>query len=232
MVTGDNKRSALCIGKRLGLEEKQIFAQVTPSGKADVVKDIQTRARSGGSGGGSEKKQVVMFVGDGVNDSPALAQADVGVAIGAGTDIAIETAQVVLMREELTGILTAIDLSRATLRRIRLNYLWACLYNVLAIPIAAGVLFPWLLVPLPPVVAALAMGMSSVSVVLSSAALRNYSPPRFDGFFDFGTAEAVFVGEGDGPKTPSRLNLGTIEMVKGITAGTVKQAKGGNYMKL
>lgn len=182
MVTGDNKRSAVAIGRRLGLEHHQIFSQVTPSGKAGVVKQVQEEVEKEDP----KKKPVVMFVGDGVNDSPALAQADVGVAIGAGTDIAIETAQVVLMREELTDILTAIDLSQKTLGRIYLNYMWACMYNVFSIPIAAGVLYPWLLVPLPPVVAALAMALSSCSVVLSSLALKNYRRPHFDGFFDFG----------------------------------------------
>ena len=184
MVTGDNERSAHTIGKRLGLDRDQIFAQVTPAGKAAVVKQVQEEVCEF-----SGKPRSVMFVGDGVNDAPALAQADIGVAIGAGTDIAIETAQVVLMRDELTDILTSIDLSKKTMHRIHMNYVWACMYNVVAIPVAAGVLYPWLRVPLPPVVAAVAMGLSSISVVLSSLRLKRYRRPNYAGFYDFGFEE-------------------------------------------
>lgn len=143
-----------------------VRAEVMPSGKADVIRSFQ----KGGC--------VVAMVGDGINDSPALAAADVGMAIGAGTDIAIEAADYVLMRSTLEDVITAIDLSRKTFSRIRLNYIFASAYNVVAIPMAAGVLYPWLKIKLPPWVAGACMAMSSVTVVCSSLLLRRYRKPR------------------------------------------------------
>ncbi|GLT75702.1 hypothetical protein SLA2020_474040 [Shorea laevis] len=164
MVTGDNWRTARAVAKEVGIQD--VRAEVMPAGKADVVRSLQ-------KGGG-----LVAMVGDGINDSPALAAADVGMAIGAGTDIAIEAADYVLMRNNLEDVITAIDLSRKTFSRIRLNYVFAMGYNVVAIPIAAGVLFPSLGIKLPPWAAGACMALSSVTVVCSSLLLRRYKKPR------------------------------------------------------
>ncbi|KAK6150231.1 hypothetical protein DH2020_017756 [Rehmannia glutinosa] len=164
MVTGDNWRTARAVAKEVGITD--VRAEVMPSGKADVVRSFQ----KGGN--------IVAMVGDGINDSPALAAADVGMAIGAGTDIAIEAADYVLMRSSLEDVITAIDLSRKTFARIRLNYIFASAYNIVAIPVAAGIFFPWLKIKLPPWVAGACMALSSVTVVCSSLLLRRYRKPR------------------------------------------------------
>jgi heavy metal translocating P-type ATPase len=195
MVTGDNRHAANFIGEQLGLPPSRIVSQVSPDDKAKVVAKLQRRGNYEANPDDLEKPEsqglgealpVVMFVGDGVNDSPALAQAQVGVAIGSGTDIAVETASVVLMRPELTDVVTAIDLSRKTLQRIHWNFRWAMVYNILAIPAAAGVFFPLTHTTVPPVLAAFAMGFSSVSVVLSSLWLKRYHRPQLSGFFSSG----------------------------------------------
>ncbi|KAL5578253.1 hypothetical protein UlMin_019952 [Ulmus minor] len=164
MVTGDNWRTARAVGKEVGIQD--VRAEVMPAGKADVIRSLQKNGCT------------VAMVGDGINDSPALAASDVGMAIGAGTDIAIEAADYVLMRNNLEDVITAIDLSRKTFARIRLNYIFAMAYNVVAIPIAAGVFFPSLGVQLPPWAAGACMALSSVSVVCSSLLLRRYKKPR------------------------------------------------------
>ncbi|KAL6561848.1 serine/threonine protein kinase Ran1 [Orobanche gracilis] len=164
MVTGDNWRTARAVAKEVGITD--VRAEVMPSGKADVVRSFQKCGN------------VVAMVGDGINDSPALAAADVGMAIGAGTDIAIEAADYVLMRSNLEDVITAIDLSKKALARIRLNYLFATAYNVIAIPVAAGILFPWLKIKLPPWAAGACMALSSLTVVCSSLLLRRYRKPR------------------------------------------------------
>ncbi|CAN1327779.1 Copper-transporting ATPase RAN1, partial [Linum perenne] len=164
MVTGDNWRTARAVAKEVGI--KDVRAEVMPAGKADVVRSFQ------------KDGSLVAMVGDGINDSPALAASDVGMAIGAGTDIAIEAADYVLMRNNLEDVITAIDLSRKTFARIRLNYMFAMVYNVVAIPIAAGVFFPYMRMELPPWAAGACMALSSVSVVCSSLLLRRYKKPR------------------------------------------------------
>ncbi|XP_068639582.1 copper-transporting ATPase HMA5-like [Aristolochia californica] len=160
MVTGDNWGTANAIAKEVGIET--VVAEAKPEDKAEKVKELQMSGLT------------VAMVGDGINDSPALVAADVGMAIGAGTDIAIEAADIVLMKSNLEDVITAIDLSRKTFDRIRLNYVWALGYNCLGIPIAAGVLFPSTGFRLPPWVAGAAMAASSVSVVCCSLLLKYY----------------------------------------------------------
>jgi Cu+-exporting ATPase len=162
VVTGDNARTAKAIARAVGIDA--VMAEVLPEQKAEEVKRLQSEDRR------------VAFVGDGINDAPALAQADVGVAIGTGTDIAIETGDVILMSGDLRGIVNAIGLSRRTLRTIRNNFIWAYAYNVALIPVAAGVLFPLLHVLLSPMLAAAAMSVSSVFVVTNSLRLRRFQP--------------------------------------------------------
>ncbi|KAK7358629.1 hypothetical protein VNO77_00567 [Canavalia gladiata] len=164
MVTGDNWGTANSIAKEVGIET--VIAEAKPEQKAERVKDLQASGYR------------VAMVGDGINDSPALVAADVGMAIGAGTDIAIEAADIVLMKSNLEDVIIAIDLSRKTFYRIRLNYMWALGYNLLGIPIAAGVLFPSTRFRLPPWVAGAAMAASSVSVVLCSLLLKYYKRPK------------------------------------------------------
>ncbi len=163
MVTGDDTRTARAIAARLGIDE--VLAEVLPDGKADAVRGLQADGRR------------VAFVGDGINDAPALAQADVGLAIGTGTDVAIESADVVLMSGDLRNVPNAIALSKATLRNIRQNLFWAFGYNTLLIPVAAGVLYPAFGILLSPIVAAAAMGLSSVFVLTNALRLRRFRPP-------------------------------------------------------
>jgi len=162
MITGDNWRTAKVIAREIGVEN--VLAEVLPQDKAEQVKKLQ------------EAKEVVAFVGDGINDAPALAQADVGIAIGGGTDVAIESAQIILMRDELTDVVSAVRLSKKVMSRIRQNLFWAFAYNSALIPVAAGALYPSFGITLKPELAGLAMAMSSVTVVTFSLMLKRYKP--------------------------------------------------------
>jgi Cu+-exporting ATPase len=162
MITGDNRGTADAIARRLGIDE--VVAEVLPEGKVDAVKALGQRGS-------------VAFVGDGINDAPALAQADVGIAIGTGTDVAIEAADVVLMSGDLRGVPNALALSRATIRNIKENLFWAFAYNTALIPVAAGLLWPAFGILLSPVFAAAAMGLSSVFVLANALRLKRFRPP-------------------------------------------------------
>ncbi|MFN3361550.1 MAG: heavy metal translocating P-type ATPase, partial [Pseudanabaenaceae cyanobacterium] len=160
VISGDRQETAQAIGRELGIPRQQVMGDVKPAAKAEAIKTLQKRGYK------------VAMVGDGINDAPALATADVGIAIGSGTDVAMETADIVLLPDNLNVLTTAIELSRATFAKIRQNLFWAFFYNCLGIPVAAGVLYPSTGILLTPTIAGMAMACSSVSVVLNSLSLR------------------------------------------------------------
>ncbi|PTN05934.1 HAD-IC family P-type ATPase, partial [Nitrosomonas aestuarii] len=158
MLTGDNRRTAEAVAKRLGIEE--VEAEILPEDKGKIVNKLRDTGR------------IVAMAGDGTNDAPALAAADVGIAMGTGTDVAIESAGVTLLKGDLMGIVRARKLSVATMRNIRQNLFFAFVYNSAGVPIAAGILYPFFAVLLSPIIAAAAMSLSSVSVIVNALRLR------------------------------------------------------------
>jgi Cu+-exporting ATPase len=166
MLTGDNRRTAEAIAREAGVD--RVISEVLPGQKADKIKELQGQGN------------VVAMVGDGINDAPALAAADVGIALGSGTDIAMETGGIVLIKDDLRDVVAAIQLSRRTVRKIRQNLFWAFFYNTALIPVAAGILavglIPGVNIVLNPIIAGAAMGFSSVSVVMNSMTLRRFRP--------------------------------------------------------
>ena len=166
MITGDNKQTALSIGSLVKIDDKHLLAEVLPNEKALTIQKLQE----------SSENKIIGMVGDGINDAPALAQADVGIAIGSGTDVAIETADIVLMRGDLRNVVSAINLSKKTYKKMITNLFWAFIYNLIGIPIAAGVLYGLTGFFLPPYLAAVFMASSSVSVVANALFLKRFDP--------------------------------------------------------
>jgi len=164
MITGDNQHAAFKVARHLGIDQEDVVYQAYPEDKKKAVERFQ------------EQGQKVMFVGDGINDSPVLAQADVGVAINSGSDITVNAASIVLMKDSLYDVVNTIRISKSSFKRIKINFVWAFIYNLILIPIAMGVLYPANGFILDPMYAGAAMALSSISVVLSSLLLKFFRP--------------------------------------------------------
>ncbi|KJS88941.1 MAG: hypothetical protein JL57_10050 [Desulfosporosinus sp. BICA1-9] len=162
MITGDNQRTAEAIARQVGI--KTVLAEVLPQDKAAEVIKLQ------------EKGLKVAMVGDGINDAPALAQANVGIAIGSGTDVAKETGDIILIKDDIRDVVGAIEIGRATMRKIKQNLVWAFVYNITGIPLAAGILYPFTGLLVSPELASFFMAMSSVSVTMNTLLLKRYQP--------------------------------------------------------
>jgi Cu+-exporting ATPase len=162
MITGDNRRTAEAIARQVGID--RVLAEVLPQDKAEEVKKLQTLGRK------------VAMVGDGVNDAPALAQSDVGMAIGSGTDVAKETGHVILIKDDIRDVVVALEVARATMNKVKQNLFWAFAYNMLGIPLAAGLLYPFVAVIISPELAGLLMAVSSVTVTLNTLLLKGFQP--------------------------------------------------------
>jgi Cu+-exporting ATPase len=163
MITGDNRRTAEAVAAQLGIS--RVLAEVLPQDKAREVRALQ------------DAGEVVAFVGDGINDAPALAQSNVGIAIGGGTDVAVESGDIVLMHDDPLDAVAAVQMSRKVMRRIKENLFWAFAYNTALVPVAAGLLWPTFGIQFRPELAGLAMAMSSVTVITLSLMLKRYTPP-------------------------------------------------------
>jgi Cu+-exporting ATPase len=162
MITGDNRRTAEAIARQVGID--RVLAEVLPQDKAEEVKKLQAQGKK------------VAMVGDGVNDAPALAQADVGLAIGSGTDVAKETGDVILIKDDIRDVVVALEVSKATMGKVKQNLFWAFFYNTLGIPLAAGLFYPFAQVIISPELAGLMMAVSSVSVTLNTLHLKGFKP--------------------------------------------------------
>jgi Cu+-exporting ATPase len=162
MITGDNRRTAEAIARQVGMD--RVLAEVLPQDKAEEVKKLQALGK------------IVAMVGDGVNDAPALAQADVGMAIGSGTDVAKETGDVILIKDDIRDVVVALEVAKATMRKVKENLFWAFVYNLLGIPLGAGLFYPFISLIISPELAGLLMAVSSVTVTLNTLLLKRFKP--------------------------------------------------------